>query len=90
MTLPAHLVTDGPVSTLTDGTGISKMLGSKVIKDLVLDALLSIPVSLFAIGVTGLDAAVAAPAAVAFAVGDALIRVVYRAALRWAQTPATS
>jgi ABC-type antimicrobial peptide transport system permease subunit len=73
-------------STLTDGTGVSRLLTSKVVKDLVLDALLSVPVSLAAIGIGGLDAATAAPVAVAFAVGDSLIRVLYRAALRWAQS----
>jgi ABC-type antimicrobial peptide transport system permease subunit len=85
--MPADLVTPGVVSNLTDGTGVSRLFASKVVKDLVLDALLSVPVSLVAIGIGGLDAAVAAPVAVAFAVGDSLIRVLYRAALRWAQTP---
>ncbi len=74
------------VSTLTDGTGVSELLGSKIVKDFVLDALLSVPVSLAVINIGDLQAATAAPIAVAFAVGDALIRVVYRAALRWAQT----
>ena len=85
---PAPVVAPGAVSTLTDGTGISKLLASKVVKDLVLDALLSLPVALIAINVTDLSTATVAPVAVAFAVGDALIRVVYRALLRWAQTPA--
>lgn len=76
----------GVVSTLTDGTGISKLLGSKIIKDFVLDALLSLPVSLAVINVNDLSGAVAAPIAVGFAVGDSLIRVVYRAILRWAQS----
>lgn len=74
------------VSTLTDGTGVSALVSSKLIKDIVLDALLSIPVSLAAINVTGLDSALAAPLAVTIAVADSLIRVVYRAALRWAQS----
>lgn len=85
---PAPVVAPGAVATLTDGTGISKLLASKVVKDLVLDALLSLPVALIAINVTDLSTATVAPVAVAFAVGDALIRVVYRALLRWAQTPA--
>lgn len=86
--MPDPIVTPGAVSTLTDGTGVSKLLASKVVKDLVLDALLSIPVSLVAIHVGDLSTAIAAPVAVSFAVGDSLIRVVYRALLRWAQTPA--
>jgi ABC-type antimicrobial peptide transport system permease subunit len=73
-------------STLTDGTGVSKLLGSKVVKDFVLDALLSMPVSLAVINIGDLHAATAAPVAVAFAIGDGLIRVAYRAALRWAQS----
>lgn len=73
-------------STLTDGTGVSKLLGSKVVKDLILDALLSLPVSIAAINITGLESALAAPVAVAIAVGDSLIRVIYRAALRYAQS----
>lgn len=78
--------TTGVTGTLTDGTGISQLLASKVIKDLVLDALLSIPVSLAAINVGGLEAAIVAPVAVAIAVADSLVRVVYRALLRWAQS----
>lgn len=76
----------GVSGTLTDGSGVSQLLASKVIKDLVLDALLSIPVSLAAINIGGLDAAIAAPVAVAIAIADSLVRVVYRAALRWAQS----
>ena len=76
----------GVVGTLTDGTGVSSLLGSKIVKDLVLDALLSIPVSLAAINVGGLDAAIVAPVAVAIAVADSLVRVVYRGLLRWAQS----
>jgi len=73
-------------SVLTDGTGISKLLGSKILKDLVLDALLSLPVSLAAINITGLEGALAAPLVVGIAVSDALIRVIYRGALRYAQS----
>lgn len=78
--------TTGVVATLTDGTGVSSILASKVLKDFVLDALLSLPVSLAVINVNDLSGAVAAPIAVGFAVGDSLVRVVYRAVLRWAQS----
>lgn len=73
-------------STLTDGTGVSKLLGSKVIKDLVLDFLLSLPPVLIGLNVADLNGALAAPVAVGIAVADAGIRVVYRGALRWAQS----
>lgn len=76
----------GVVGALTDGTGVSSLLGSKIIKDLVLDALLSIPVSLAAIQIGGLEAAIVAPVAVTIAVADSLVRVVYRGLLRWAQS----
>jgi ABC-type antimicrobial peptide transport system permease subunit len=76
----------GLSGTLTDGTGIGTFDVPKVVKDLILDALLTIPAALLAINVANLDQAVVAPVAVAFAVGDSLIRVVYRAALKWAQT----
>lgn len=76
----------GVVAGLTDGSGVSKLLASKIVKDIILDALLSLPVSLAVINVSNLSTATAAPVAVAFAVGDALIRVLYRAGLRWAQS----
>lgn len=80
----------GVTAVLTDGSGVSKLLASKVVKDLVLDFLLSLPAALLVINVTSLDAALAAPAAVAIAVGDSLIRVIYRGALRWAQSAPAS
>lgn len=79
--------TTGAVSALTDGTGISKLTSSKVLKDIVLDFLLSVPAALVAINIGGIETAVAAPVVTAFAIGDVAIRVGYRALLRWAQTP---
>lgn len=73
-------------SALTDGTGVSSLLGSKLIKDLVLDTLLSVPVALLAVNVGNLEQALAAPFVVGMAVGDAVIRVLYRFVLRWAQS----
>jgi len=75
------------VQALTDGTGISQITGSKVLKDFVLDILLAVPVALLAIKVTNSADALAAPIAAAFAIGDAVIRAVYRVILRWAQSP---
>ena len=79
--------TTGVTGTLTDGTGISALTSSKFVKDLVLDFLLAAPVALLGVNVLSLDQAVAVPVTVFFALGDSVIRVVYRAALRWAQTP---
>lgn len=76
----------GVSGTLTDGSGIGKFDVPKIVKDLILDALLTIPASLVVINVTNLQTATVMPVAVAFAVGDSLIRVLYRAALKWAQT----
>lgn len=85
--LAADVITQGGVQgALTDGTGVSKMLTSKVVKDLVLDFLLSAPIAIGAVNIFDLNAAVAAPVVVAIALGDAGIRVFYRAALRWTQT----
>lgn len=73
-------------SVLTDGTGISKFTSSKVVKDLVADFLLSASAALIAVNVTDLSAAVSSPTVVWFAVGGALIRVAYRALLKWSTT----
>jgi hypothetical protein len=73
--------------TLTDNTGVSKLTGSKVVKDLVADFLLTLAATLGAgAGLETLDigGAIAAPTAVGIAVAGAVIRVLYRAALRWA------
>lgn len=71
-------------ATLTDGTGVSKFTGSKLVKDLVADVLLSAAAGLVAVNVISLDGAVAQPTVAAFAIGGAVIRALYRAALRWA------
>jgi ABC-type antimicrobial peptide transport system permease subunit len=76
----------GVTGTLTDGTGVSKLVASKFVKDLVLDLLLALPAVFVAVNVANLEQAVAAPTAVAFGLADAIIRWLYRAALRWAQT----
>lgn len=78
--------TGGVTGVLTDGTGVSKLLGSKVLKDLVLDFLLSVPVAFIGLEIADLNGALAAPIAVGLAIGDAAIRVLYRGALRWAQS----
>lgn len=79
--------TDTGISgTLTDGTGVSSLTVPKVVKDAIADALLSVPGALIAVNVTGLDTALAAPLVAAVAIGDVILRVVYRAVLKWSQT----
>lgn len=77
----------GVSGVLTDGSGIGTFTTSKVLKDVVLDFLLALPPALIAINIGSLDQAVAAPVVVGFAIADVVIRVVYRALLKWAQTP---
>ena len=68
---------------LTDGTGISAITGSKLLKDLVADILLSGAAALVAVQITDVGSAVAQPQILAFALLGAGIRALYRAALRW-------
>lgn len=78
--------TGGVTGALTEGTGVSAITGSKILKDIVLDFLLSLPAVFVAINVASLDQALLVPTAVGIGVADALIRVLYRAAIRWAQS----
>lgn len=71
---------------LTDGTGVSAGTWMKFVKDFVADVLLSGAAALAAVQISGLDQAVAQPTVVWFALGGAVIRSGYRAALRWATT----
>jgi hypothetical protein len=73
-------------SVLTDGTGVSRFTGSKVLKDFVADALLSGAAALAAVQIIDVGAAVQSPTIVTFALAGAVIRSVYRAVLRWATT----
>jgi hypothetical protein len=80
-------VVTGTSGTLTDGTGISRLTSSKVLKDAVLDFLLTAPTVFVGLSVTDLGGALQVPVAVGLGLADALIRVIYRVALRWAQSP---
>lgn len=71
-------------ATLTDGTGVSNFTTSKIVKDLVADFLLSGSAALVAANILSLGDAVAGPQVAGFAVAGALVRVLYRAALKWA------
>ena len=72
---------------LTDGTGIGTFTVPKIIKDLVLDFLLTVPAVFIGLQVADLGTALTMPVAIAIGVADAAIRVVYRALLKWSQTP---
>jgi len=77
----------GVVGALTDGTGISPFNWTKFIKDFIADVLLSGAAALVAVQIVSVDAALATPDVVAFALAGAVIRAGYRAVLRWATTP---
>lgn len=70
--------------TLTDGSGVSAITGSKVLKDFVADVLMTGAAALIAVNVTSVDTALAAPAVVVTAVAGAIISATYRIVLRWA------
>ena len=74
----------GVVGTLTDGTGISAITGSKFVKDFVADVLLSGAAALAAAQIVDIGSAIQTPDVVAFALAGATIRAAYRAVLRWA------
>lgn len=74
------------VGALTDGTGVSAITVTKVLKDFVADVLLSGAAALVAVQIVDVGAALATPQVAAFALAGALIRAAYRAALRWATT----
>lgn len=80
----------GPAAGLTDGTGISPITGTKVVKDLVLDFLLSAAAALGAgatLDALDIGSVIAAPEVAGLAVFGALVRTLFRAGLRWATTP---
>ena len=76
----------GLVSTLTDGTGISRFTASKFVKDFVADVLLSGAAALAAAQILDVGSAIQTPDVAAFALTGAVVRAAYRAILRWATT----
>lgn len=71
---------------LTEGTGISAITATKLIKDFVADFLLTAAAALGTSMIMSLGDAVAAPQVAGFAIAGAAIRAGYRIVLRWAQT----
>ncbi len=76
----------GPVSVLTDGTGVSAITPTKFVKDFIADVLLSGAAALAAVQITDVGGAIDQQQVVVFALTGAIIRAAYRAALRWATT----
>lgn len=81
---PATVASTG--SALTDGTGVSPITASKLVKDFVADFLIGSAAALATAQILSLEGAVQAPEVAAFAVAGAAIRAGYRIALRWATT----
>jgi hypothetical protein len=80
--------TDTGVSgALTDGTGISTFTLPKIVKDALLDFLLTAPATFALLNVANVEGALQAPVAVGLGLLDAAIRVLYRAALKALQSP---
>lgn len=71
-------------TVLTDQGGIARLTTSKVLKDLVADALMGAAAGLIAVNVGSVDAAAAQPTVAIVAIANAVISAVYRAVLRWA------
>ena len=71
---------------LTDGTGVSKMNAQKILKDAVLDFLLSVPAALVVVNIASIPLDAQGWMTAGIALGNVAVKVVYRAALRWAQS----
>lgn len=69
---------------LTDGTGVSPITWPKLLKDFVADFLLSVPAALLAAGIVDVPTDQKGVMVAVIAVGGALVKAAYRAALRWA------
>jgi hypothetical protein len=72
------------MSILTDGTGVSSFTVPKVVKDLIVDALMGAAAALAAVNFTSVDQAVAQPAVATVAIANAVISAVYRFVLKLA------
>lgn len=80
----------GGSGALTDGTGVSPMTSTKVIKDLVFDFMLSAGAALgtdITFEALNLGDIIQGPEAAALGIAGAAIRTLARAIIRWTQTP---
>lgn len=77
----------GAGETLTDGTGVSKITLSKLLKDFLADFLLTGAAALATVQIMSLGDALQGPEVAGLAIGGAAIRAAYRIVLRWATTP---
>ena len=74
------------VGALTDGTGVSRLTITKLVKDFVADFLISAAATLATVQVMSLGDAIAAPTVAGLAIAGAAIKAAYRVILRWATT----
>lgn len=81
--------TTGTTGALTDGTGVSPMTTTKIIKDLVFDFIVT-ALSALGVGATAdaldLGVIIGAPEAAGVAIAGAAVRTLIRAALRWSSS----
>lgn len=75
------------VTALTDGTGVSPITLTKLVKDFVADFLLTAAAALTTSQIMALGDVLQAPQVAGLAIGGAAIRAAYRIILRWATTP---
>lgn len=79
--------TGGATGALTDGTGVSPITASKLVKDFVADFLLTGAAALATAQIMQLGDALQAPEVAGLAIAGSAIRALYRIVLRWATTP---
>ncbi len=77
----------GISGALTDGSGIGTFTAPKIVKDFIVDALKSSAAALVAVNIVALPTTTAQSVVAATAIVGAVISAVYRAVLKWAETP---
>ena len=76
----------GAGQALTDGTGVSPLTWRKLAKDFVADALITAAAALATANIVSVPTDERGWLVAATAIGTALLKATYRAALRWATT----
>lgn len=82
----AETTLEKTASVLTDGTGVSPLNWRKLLKDALLDFLLSVPAALVVVNIASIPTDTAGWMTAGIALGNVAVKVVYRALLRWAQS----